>query len=266
MSAPVQTASRGSEPAERRRAASLPRRVLAQAGFETMTMVRNGEQLLLLVILPVLALVALAMTDLLDPYRVGGASRVDVAVPGILVLCVLSNAFSGQGIQTGFDRRYGVLRYLSTTPLGRTGLIAGKLLAILAVLAVQYVIVAAVGLWLGWRPPLHAVVESVPLLVLVALTFTGLGMLIAGTLRAEATLAVLNVVWVALAAGGGVVFPAASLPGWLSALVSWLPSAAAGEVLRGCFLQGSVRMLPLVVLAVWALVSWAATVKWFKWV
>ena len=88
---------------ERRRAASLPRRVVAQARYEAVTMIRNGEQLLLLVILPVLALVALTMTDLLDGYRTDGASRADVAVPGILVLCVLSSAFSGQGIQTGFD-------------------------------------------------------------------------------------------------------------------------------------------------------------------
>ena len=264
MSAPAHTVAGGT--AGPRRAASLPRRVLAQARFETVTMVRNGEQLLLLVILPVLALVALTATDLLDPYRSGDASRADVAVPGILVLCVLSSAFSGQGIQTGFDRRYGVLRQLSTTPLGRTGLIAGKLLAVLAVLALQYVIVAAVALWLGWHSSAGAVLGSIPLLLLVALTFTGLGLLIAGTLRAEATLAVLNVVWVALAAGGGVVFPASSLPGWLATVVAWLPSAAAGEALRACFLDGAVPVQPLLVLTVWALASWAATVKLFKWV
>lgn len=247
-------------------AASLPRRVLAQARFETMTMIRNGEQLLLLLILPVMALVALTVTDLLDGYRVGDASRVDVAVPGILVLCVISSAFSGQGIQTGFDRRYGVLRYLSTTPLGRAGLIAGKLLAILAVLAVQYAVIAAVAVPLGWRPSWEAVLGSVPLLILVALAFTGLGMLIAGTLRAEATLAVLNVVWVALAAAGGVLFPVSVLPGWLSWLVAWLPSSAAGEALRECFLMGIVSPVPLLVLAAWAVLSWAATVAWFKWV
>ena len=247
-------------------AASLPRRVLAQAHFETMTMVRNGEQLLLLVILPVLALVALTATDLLDPYRTGDASRADVAVPGILVLCVLSSAFSGQGIQTGFDRRYGVLRQLSTTPLGRAGLITGKLLAVLVVLALQYVIVAVVALWLGWSPSAGAILGSVPLLLLVALTFTGLGLLIAGTLRAEATLAVLNVVWVALAAGGGVIFPSSALPAWLAPVVSWLPSSAAGDALRGCFLEGAVPLGPLLVLALWALASWAATVKLFKWV
>lgn len=248
------------------RAASLPTRVAAQARYETVTMVRNGEQFLLLIILPILALIGLTVTDLLDSFRPDGATRLDVAVPGVLVLCVISSAFSGQGIQTGFDRRYGVLRYLSTTPLGRSGLIAGKLLAILAVLVLQYLVIAAVAAWLGWRPSGLAVLGSIPLLVLVAVAFTGLGMLIAGTLRAEATLAVLNVVWVALAAGGGVLFPLAALPGWLSWLVALLPSSAAGELVRECFLGTPATLAPLLVLGVWAVLSWAATVKWFRWV
>ncbi|MFC3479318.1 ABC transporter permease [Kocuria carniphila] len=248
------------------RAASLPTRVAAQARYETVTMVRNGEQFLLLIILPILALIGLTVTDLLDSFRPDGATRLDVAVPGVLVLCVISSAFSGQGIQTGFDRRYGVLRYLSTTPLGRGGLIAGKLLAIIVVLALQYILIGGTAALMGWRPDPLAVLGSIPFLLLVAVAFTGVGMLIAGTLRAEATLAILNLVWVALAAGGGVLFPTSALPGWISWLVDLLPSAAAGELLRSCFLAGQFALLPALVLAVWAVLSWAATVKWFKWV
>lgn len=251
---------------QRMGAASLSRRVVAQARYEALTMMRNGEQLLLLVVLPVLALVALHVTDLIDPFRPAGADRVDVAVPGVLVLCVISNAFSGQGIQTGFDRRYGVLRYLSTTPLGRGGLIAGKLLAILAVLVVQDVLIGVTAFALGWHPSLAGIAGSVPLLLLVAVAFTGVGMLIAGTLRAEATLAVLNLVWVALAAGGGVLFPSSVLPGWIAWLVDLLPSAAAGDLLRHWFLAHEVSMTSAAVLLVWSVLSWAATVKWFKWV
>lgn len=252
--------------AQHSRAASLPARVLAQSRYETVTMVRNGEQFLLLIILPILALVGLTVTDLLDSFRPDGATRLDVAVPGVLVLCVISSAFSGQGIQTGFDRRYGVLRYLSTTPLGRGGLIAGKLLAIVAVLALQYILISGTAVLMGWRPEPLAVLASLPLLLLVAVAFTGVGMLIAGTLRAEATLAILNLVWVALAAGGGVLFPTSALPGWISWLVDLLPSAAAGELLRGCFLAGQFAVVPALILAVWAVLSCAATVKWFKWV
>jgi len=245
--------------------APLLRRVGAQARFETTAMLRNGEQLLLLVVLPLMGLVGLTYTDLLDGVVPAGAARVDVAVPGVLALCVLSNAFSGQGIQTGFDRRYGVLRFLSTTPLGRGGLIAGKLLAILAVLAVQYVLVAAVGWSLGWRPEPAAALVSVPVLLLGAAAFTGLGLLLAGTVRAEATLAVTNLVWVLLAAVGGTLFPSTPLPAGLARLVDLLPSGALGAALRETFLTGGPSAGPLVVLALWAAAAWAGAVRWFRW-
>lgn len=245
--------------------APLARRVAAQARYETRAVLRNGEQLLLLVVLPLMALVALTVTGLLDGTVPPGASRTDVAVPGVLALCVLSNAFSGQGIQTGFDRRYGVLRFLSTTPLGRGGLVAGKLLAILAVLVLQYVLVAALGAALGWRPDAVAVLVSVPVLLLGAAAFTGLGLLLAGTVRAEATLAVTNLVWVLLAAVGGTLFPARTLPEGLSWLVDLLPSGALGAALRETFLTGAPSLLPVLVLAVWAAAAWAAAVRWFRW-
>lgn len=247
------------------RAASLPTRVLAQARFETVTMIRNGEQFLLLVILPLMALVGLHMTSLLEPFVPAGNTTLDVAVPGVLVLCVISSAFSGQGIQTGFDRRYGVLRHAATTPLGRTGLVAGKLLAILAVLALQFGLICTVATLLGWRPGALAVVGAIPILVLTATAFTGLGLLIAGTLRAEATLAVLNLVWVVVAVGGGVLFPVTAMPAWISWLVHLLPSAQAGEALRAWMLHDAVALTPLLGLAVWSVASWLATLKWFKW-
>ncbi len=245
--------------------ATLARRVAAQARFETRAVLRNGEQLLLLLILPLMALVALTLTDLLDAAVPAGAARVDVAVPGVLALCVLSNAFSGQGIQTGFDRRYGVLRFLSTTPLGRGGLIAGKLLAIVAVLVVQYALVAALGVALGWRPDAAAVLLSVPVLLIGAAAFTGLGLLLAGTVRAEATLAVTNLVWVLLAAVGGTLFPARTLPAGLAPAVELLPSGALGAALRETFLTGTPTLLPVLVLAVWAAAAWAGALRWFRW-
>ncbi|MFI7582449.1 ABC transporter permease [Kocuria sp. M1N1S27] len=261
MTAPAQPTAVHPRPAP----APLARRVAAQARHETRAVLRNGEQLLLLLILPLMALVALTLTDLLDDHVPEGASRVDVAVPGVLALCVLSNAFSGQGIQTGFDRRYGVLRFLSTTPLGRSGLIAGKLLAIVAVLVVQYVLVAGLGAALGWRPDAAAVLVSVPVLLLGAAAFTGLGLLLAGTVRAEATLAVTNLVWVLLAAVGGTLFPSTTLPGGLARLVDLLPSGALGTALRETFLTGTPALLPVLVLLAWTAAAWAGAVRWFRW-
>ena len=112
-----------------------------------------------------MALVGLTVTPLLDGL---GASRVNIATPGVLALCAMSTAFTGQGIATGFDRRYGVLRFLSTTPLGKAGLIAGKVLAVLAVLVIQVAVVAAVALLLGWHPAAAGILLGIALLVLGA--------------------------------------------------------------------------------------------------
>lgn len=249
------------------RPAPAARRIAAQAGYETRAMLRNGEQLLLLIILPVMALFALTWTDLLDGFLPAGAQRIDLAVPGVLALCVISNAFSGQGIQTGFDRRYGVLRQLSTTPLGRFGLIAGKSAAVLAVLAVQTILISAVALLLGWRPEPGRLAAALAVLVLGAAVFTGLGMLVAGTLRAEATLAVVNLLWVLLAAAGGTLAPSSALPGVLGWAVAALPSAALGESLRLILLgagQGPL-VLHLAILLGWGLIGWPAAVRFFRW-
>lgn len=244
------------------RAAPLGRRILRQGAYEAATMLRNGEQLVLMIVLPLLGLVALTVTPLLDGMN---SSRVNVATPGILALCALSTAFTGQGIATGFDRRYGVLRFLATTPLGKGGLIAGKVLAVLVALAVQVVVISVVAFFLGWQPDPAGVLLGVPLLVLGAAAFTALGLLIAGTVRPEATLAITNLGWVLLAAAGGIVFPAGAFSAGMGGIVDWLPSGALGAAMRDALLSGSLNVFAVVILLGWAVLAAAAAVKWFKW-
>lgn len=242
--------------------ASLPRRILQQGRYETITMLRNGEQLILAVVLPLLALAGLTVTPLLDGL---GGSRVDVATPGILALCAMSTAFTGQGIATGFDRRYGVLRFLSTTPLGRGGLIAGKILAVLVVLFLQVLVVGFVAGFLGWQPRPEAWLPGLGILILGAAAFTALGLLVAGTVRPEATLAITNLLWILLGALGGIVVPAERLPALAQGIVHFLPSGALGQALRDAFLLGIVPFPAVLVLVTWTLLAGAAAIRWFKW-
>src|SRR3954462_10866667 len=247
---------------ETQQPASLLRRVLLQGKYEATTMLRNGEQLILAVVLPLLALIGLTVTPLLDGI---GDSRVNVAVPGILALCAMSTAFTGQGIATGFDRRYGVLRFLSTTPLGRGGLIAGKVLSVLAVLCLQVVVVGLVALALGWQPTAAGWLPGLALLALGAAAFTALGLLVAGTVRPEATLAITNLLWILLGAMGGIVIPAERLPAAAQAVVHFLPSGALGQALRDAFLHGSVNAAAVFVLLLWTAIAGGAATRWFKW-
>lgn len=242
-------------------AATLPRRVWQQGKYETLTMLRNGEQLTLMIVLPLFALVGLTLTPVLDGL---GPSRIDVAAPGVLALCTMSVGFTGQGIATGFDRRYGVLRFLSTTPLGRGGLIAGKVVAVLVVLAVQIVVIGGVALTLGWRPGLAGILLGVPLLALGAAAFTALGLLIAGTARPEATLAVTNLAWILLGVLGGIVMPAQRIPA-LAPVVGFLPSGALGDAVRSAFLEGTLNVPAAVVLVLWTVLAGVAAIRWFRW-
>ncbi|MBC7290072.1 MAG: ABC transporter permease, partial [Actinotalea sp.] len=153
------------------------------------TVLRNGEQLVITLVLPVLLLVVLTRTSFVD---LGTDDRIGLVAPGILALAVMSTAFTSQAIATGFDRRNGVLRLLATTPLGRGGLLAGKVLGIVAVEALQIVVLVGVALGLGWRPDPAGLPGAALALVLGTAAFTGFALLVAGTLRAEAVLAVAN--------------------------------------------------------------------------
>ncbi len=245
-----------------RRAAAPATRVLAQARFEAGTLLRNGEQLLVALLLPALALAALVLGHV---PSLGAGRRVDVAVPGVLALAVLSTAFTGQAIATGFDRRYGVLRLLGVSPLGRAGLLLAKAVAVLAVELLQAVVIGALGLALGWHPKWVGLLPGVLAGVLGTWGFVALALLLAGSVRAEGVLALANLLWVLLLGLGGVVIPAGQLPGGVAQLARWLPSGALGDALRAAFLHGRAAGIPLLVLALWAAAATALTARTFRW-
>lgn len=245
-------------------AAPARTRVLAQTAFEARAILRNGEQLLVTVIVPVLVLVGLTTVDALD-VDTGGLSRIDYFTPGVLALAVMTSSFTSQAIASSFDRRNGVLRLLSTTPLGRSGLLAGKVLGVLVVELVQVLVIGLTAVLLGWRPAALGVLLALVAVVLGTAAFTSLAMLVAGTLRAEAVLAVANLALLLLAIAGGVIVPVASLPEVLQHVALLLPSGALGEAMRGAFLDGALPPWSVVVL-----VGWTATLGWgaarlFRW-
>jgi ABC-2 type transport system permease protein len=237
------------------------RRLLAQAAFDARVLLRNGEQVLLTLVLPALLLVGLVLADVPD---LGPGPRVDVVAPGVLALAVLSTAFTGQAIGTAFDRRHGVLRLLGTTPLGRAGLLAGRVLAVLAVELVQLAVLGGLALALGWRPHPAAAAAALPATLLGTAAFVALGLLLAGTLRSEAVLAVANLVWVLLAVAGAVVVPAAAGSAH-AALARALPSGALGDALRSATALGRVDLAAVAVLGAWAVMACLAAARFFRW-
>lgn len=245
-------------------AAKRPRRILAQAGFDLRSTLRNGEQLLLTLIIPLALLLALS---LFDPFGAGSesSSGVDQATPGIIALAVMSTAFTSLAIATGFDRRSGALKLLGTTPLTRAELIWARAFSVAAIEVLQIVLIVAIALALGWSPAGNPA-AAVLLVVLGTLAFAAWGAFVAGVLRAEATLAVANGIFVLLMLGGGVVVPASSLPSVWATVVGYLPSGALAGGLRDVLIAGqSLPLMPCIVLAVWAVVGFVLAARTFKW-
>jgi ABC-2 type transport system permease protein len=242
-------------------AARVARMVRAQAAFETRMLLRNGEQLLLTVIIPTLLLVVFSAVDVIDT---GPGERVDFRAPGILALAVMSTAFTGQAIATGFERRYGVLKRLGVSPLPRWALLAGKTLSVLVVEASQILLLAATAFALGWSPD-GGVGMVLPLLLVGTAAFSGLGLLMAGTLRAEATLAAANLVYLVLLMCGGIVIPLDKFGG-AEDVLELTPAAALATGLRDVFTGADATPVKaLAVLTIWAAVSLAAAARWFRW-
>ena len=248
--------------------APLSRMVLAQARMEARLMLRNGEQLLLAIVIPVIVLVGGVAAAGRLGLDLDGHRAVDVLTPGVLALAVMSTAFTSVAIATGFERRYGVIKLLGSSPLPRHGLLLGKVVALLNVVALQLVVLVVVGLTLGWRPTLdHPPTSVVALVLAVGLgtaAFAALGLFVAGVLRAEATLALANLVYLLLMAGGGVVLPTSTY-GSAGTVVQWLPSGALGEAMRAALIDAEVDGRSLVVLVVWAVIGTVLTARTFRW-
>lgn len=243
-------------------AAPLPRQIAAQVAFETRIVLRHAEQVLLTVVIPVILLVLLNAVPVLDTAP---TPKIDFLVPGVLALAVMSTSFTSLAIMTGFERRYGVLKRLAASPLPRWGLLVAKTGTVLAVQSLQVALIGGLGLALGWRPHGSALVVAA-LLLAGTFAFGGLALLMAGTLRAEATLAGANAVYLLLLGLGGIFVPLDRFPAAAQPFLEATPAGALVTGLRSVLVDGSaVPWASLGILVAWAVVGFAAAARWFRW-
>lgn len=245
------------------RSATLPRMILALARIELRLALRRGESVLITLVIPPALLMFFGLVDLmpLPPER-----RAEFLVPGILALAIMSTAMVSTGIATAFERYYKVLKRLGASPLPSVGLLAAKIVAVLVIEAMQTLLIVGVAvLVLGWRP--DGVWAALPLVLLLGTAaFGGLGLLMAGALRAEATLAIANGLYLILLLLGGIVFPTSHLGPWLSGVAVLLPSTALADTLRSVLgAGGPAPSLSWLVLVFWAVAAPVAAALTFRW-
>jgi ABC-2 type transport system permease protein len=244
------------------RPAAVPQMLAAQFGLELRLLLRNGEQLLLTMFIPITLLVGLTLL----PLGSFGPNRAATFVPAIMALAVISTAFTGQAIAVAFDRRYGALKRLGATALPVWGIVAGKSLAVVAVVFLQSILFGAIGFGLGWRPPLAGLALGAVIIALGTAVFAALGLLLGGTLRAEIVLAIANLLWFVFAGLGALTLDGGT-GGVVPTAVQWVarltPSGALTESLSRAMTL-SMDWFGLAVLAVWGMVAALCALRWFR--
>lgn len=241
---------------------SAGRAVVAQTRAELALTLRRGESLLVSFAIPIGILVFFSK---INTVATGYRDPLDFLVPGVLALAVMSTAMVSLAIATGYERRYGVLKRLGSTPLSRLGLLAAKTANVLAIEVLQVGVIVATGLALGWHLR-SGFVLAVVFLVLGTVAFAGIGLAMAGTLRAEATLAAANGLFLVLLFIGGMAYPLDKLPTVLEEIAKVLPAAALSASVRGALTPGThIPGWSVVVLAVWAVLAPVVASRVFRW-
>lgn len=241
------------------RPATVSKMLAAQFGLELRLLLRNGEQLLLTMFIPITLLIGLTLL----PLGSFGDDRAGAFTPAIMALAVISTAFTGQAIAVAFDRRYGALKRLGATALPVWGIIAGKSLAVVAVVFLQAILLGAIGVALGWRPAPAGLALGAVIIALGTAGFAAMGLLLGGTLRSEIVLALANLLWFVFAGLGALTLETEAVPSALAWVARLTPSGALTEALSQAMTL-SVDWFGLAVLAVWGAVSAVCALRWFR--
>ncbi|WP_224111447.1 ABC transporter permease [Mycobacterium avium subsp. hominissuis] len=233
--------------------------IAAQYGLELKLLLRNGEQLLLTMFIPITLLVGLTLL----PLGSFGQHRAATFTPVIMALAVISTAFTGQAIAVAFDRRYGALKRLGATPLPVWGIIAGKSLAVVTVVFLQAILLGAIGFALGWRPALAALALGAAVIALGTAVFAALGLLLGGTLRAEIVLALANLMWFVFAGLGALTVDSGVIPAGVKWAARLTPSGALTEALSRAMTL-SADWFGMAVLVAWGALGALGALRWFR--
>jgi ABC-2 type transport system permease protein len=244
-------------------AASFGKQILAQTRVELLLTLRRGESVLITLIVPVLLLIFFASLNIVPSSN---GHPVNFLLPGMLALAVMATGMVSLGIATAYERYYGVLKRLGASPLSRSGLILAKVISVLVLELIQVIVLVGVAIILyGWLPagsPFLALL----VMILGTITFAALGLAMAGTLRAEVTLAGANGLYLLFLLLGGGILPLSHLPTPLAALAQLLPAAALTQSLQATMTNGATFPgFSLLVLTIWTIVILLVAIRAFKW-
>ena len=165
-----------------------------------------------------------------------GVDFIQFMYPGIVAMTVLMNSVMS-GLSVVWDREFGFLKEILVAPLGRSGIVLGKALGSATVSVVQGIILLVLAPFLGVSLSPIMVIELIPMLIVISVSLSGLGVLTASRMRSQQGFQIIiQLIIMPLVFLSGVFFPVNNVPTWLEVISKINPLTYGVDAIRQLFL------------------------------
>jgi ABC transporter DrrB family efflux protein len=198
-----------------------------------------------------------------------GSRYIDWLVPGLLGMNIMGTGMWSVGFTIVTARSKKLLKRLIATPMAKSDYLLAIVFSRLATLSLEVIIIVSFA-WIFFGVAVHGQLWAVALLALLgALAFGGLGLLVASRARTiEAVSGLMNLVMVPMWVLSGVFFASTNFPDAMQPFIRILPLTALNDAMRGVVNEGLSlgALLPqILTLALWGAISFALSLRFFRW-
>ncbi|HWP78645.1 MAG TPA: ABC transporter permease [Candidatus Nitrosotenuis sp.] len=154
--------------------------------------------------------------------------------PGVIILTAIFTSIFG-GVNTLWDRRYGFMNKALTSPISRSSIALGKMLAISLISALQAALIIGIAIIIGVSFPNYLVIAPImALVILFSLGFSGISVIVAATAKSQETFwGIINFLGMPLFMLSPALFPLELLPDWLATIAKFNPVTYTVLLVRG---------------------------------
>jgi ABC-2 type transport system permease protein len=203
------------------------------------------------------------------PVETVGSRYIDWLVPGLLGMNIMGTGLWGVGFSIVQARTKKLLKRLVATPMSKAHYLMSHVFSRLMFLSLEVIVIVGFA-WLFFGVAVHGSIAALALLSLLgALAFGGLGLLLASRARTiEAVSGLMNLVMLPMWVLSGVFFASTNFPEAMQPFIHALPLTALNDALRAVVNEGlSLAALgkEIAVLLTWGLVSFALSLRLFRW-
>ena len=159
---------------------------------------------------------------------------IEFMAPGVIILTAIFTSIFG-GVNTLWDRRYGFMNKALTSPISRSSIALGKMLAISLIAALQASLILGIALAIGVSfPNLLLIGPIMAIVILFSLGFSGISVMVAATAKSQETFwGIINFLGMPLFMLSPALFPLELLPEWLATAAKFNPVTYTVLLVRG---------------------------------